>query len=78
MILYVPKTDDTPKNDQKSKTKVFFGQNYKCFKNPDGTACLKGCIKIRITLLLHPLLLRTRIVKSMNVLNARFVEWKMC
>ena len=47
---YVPKTYNSPKNGRKSKTKVFFGQNYKWINNSDGTSCLKGWIKIRISL----------------------------
>ena len=33
------------------KRKYFCEQNYKWIKNPDGTVCLKGWIKIRISLL---------------------------
>ena len=44
--LGCPKTDDTPKTGQKN-INIRFGQlNYKWIKNPDGTACLKGRIKI--------------------------------
>ena len=39
---------------EKCKLKYFCEQNYKWIKNPDGTACLKGWIKIRITLLPQP------------------------
>ena len=35
------------------KYKNFCEQNYKWIKNPDDKACLKGWIKIRITLLTH-------------------------
>ena len=35
---------------EKWKQKYFCEQNYKWIKNPDGTVCLKGWIKIRISL----------------------------
>ena len=42
-----------PKMAEKWKQKYFCEQNYKWIKNPDGTVCLKGWIKIRISLLLR-------------------------
>ena len=35
---------------ENQKQRYFCGQNYKWINNSDGTACLKGWIKIRITL----------------------------
>ena len=36
--------------DENQKQKYFCGQNYKWINNSDGTTCLKGWIKIRISL----------------------------
>ena len=47
------KLTTTQKMTKKWKQKYFCEQNYKWIRNPDGTACLKGWIKMRITLLPH-------------------------